>query len=202
MSIVNDIIKIKYVREGYMQNYPPHLLSDREMVDAFLKIEGEIPQGLKPAVEFLQSDNVSGYLMDRYVIPCIDEFDMDNLHKPDEDVLTALVDLVAFIHIVCNDQLKAMQKTDELVLPDWLNSYMLGSVVGPMSSTEDIHELLVLINLDNLDDVFTPGAYQTCLSVSRKWISKLPSTEGTRFPSPFGELHVMKSLVLDSLGLE
>lgn len=199
MSLINDTIKIKYVREGYMQNYPPHLLSDKEMVDAFLKLDEDIPQGLKPAVDFLQSDKASGYLLDMYVLPCIDLFDMDNLYKSDEDTLTALVDLVAFIHITCNNQLKAMTQTDELTLPDWLYSYMLKSVVGPMSDTAEIHDLLVMMNLDNLDDVFTIPAYQTCLDVSRKWIAKLPATEGTRFPTPFGEGHVIKSLRLSDV---
>jgi hypothetical protein len=34
---IHDIIKIKYVREGYLPNHPYHLISDEEMFDAFLR---------------------------------------------------------------------------------------------------------------------------------------------------------------------
>lgn len=37
MSIVHDIIKIKYVEEGYLPNYPYYLISDKEMIQAFLR---------------------------------------------------------------------------------------------------------------------------------------------------------------------
>lgn len=39
MSLVHDLIKIKYVREGYLPNYPYHLISDQEMCDAFINNE-------------------------------------------------------------------------------------------------------------------------------------------------------------------
>lgn len=38
--LVNDIIKIHYVREGYLPDYPYHLISDEEMYDAFLNESG------------------------------------------------------------------------------------------------------------------------------------------------------------------
>lgn len=37
MSIVHDVIKIKYVEEGYLPNYPYYLISDKEMIQAFLR---------------------------------------------------------------------------------------------------------------------------------------------------------------------
>lgn len=33
---ITDIIKIKYSDEGYLPDYPPHLISDEEMCEAFL----------------------------------------------------------------------------------------------------------------------------------------------------------------------
>lgn len=36
----HDIIKIKYIDEGYLPNYPYHMISDKEMIDAFLSEEG------------------------------------------------------------------------------------------------------------------------------------------------------------------
>lgn len=34
---IHDIIKIRYINEGYLPNYPYHMITDREMFDAFLK---------------------------------------------------------------------------------------------------------------------------------------------------------------------
>jgi len=34
---IHDIIKIKYINEGYLPNYPYHMITDKEMIDAFLK---------------------------------------------------------------------------------------------------------------------------------------------------------------------
>lgn len=39
MSFIHDIIKIRYIREGYLPNIPPHLISDEEMIDAFMHNE-------------------------------------------------------------------------------------------------------------------------------------------------------------------
>jgi len=37
---IHDIIKINYVNEGYLPNYPYHMITDREMFDAFLEPDG------------------------------------------------------------------------------------------------------------------------------------------------------------------
>ncbi len=36
MKYLHDIIKIRYVREGYLPNYPYHMISDNEMFNAFM----------------------------------------------------------------------------------------------------------------------------------------------------------------------
>lgn len=36
MSIIYDIAKIKYSNEGYLPDYPYHMISDKEMFDAFI----------------------------------------------------------------------------------------------------------------------------------------------------------------------
>ncbi len=41
MTLSIDNVKIKYSQEGYLPNYPPHLISDEEMFNAFLN-EGDI----------------------------------------------------------------------------------------------------------------------------------------------------------------
>ena len=38
MSLIHDIIKIKYINLGYLPNYPYHMISDREMFDAFIDL--------------------------------------------------------------------------------------------------------------------------------------------------------------------
>lgn len=40
MSFVHDIIKIKYIKEGYLPNHPYHLISDMEMFMAFMQPGG------------------------------------------------------------------------------------------------------------------------------------------------------------------
>lgn len=39
-NLIHNIIKIKYVNEGYLPNYPYHLISDAEMCDAFISDDG------------------------------------------------------------------------------------------------------------------------------------------------------------------
>ena len=33
---IHDLIKIKYIREGYLPNYPYHMISDEEVFNAFI----------------------------------------------------------------------------------------------------------------------------------------------------------------------
>ena len=35
--MIHDVIKIKLSREGYLPDYPPHLISDEEMCRAFIR---------------------------------------------------------------------------------------------------------------------------------------------------------------------
>lgn len=37
---IHDVIKIKYIREGYLPNFPYHLITDKEMIDAFWNADG------------------------------------------------------------------------------------------------------------------------------------------------------------------
>jgi len=37
---LHDIIKVDYVNQGYLPNYPYHLITDKEMFDAFLSDDG------------------------------------------------------------------------------------------------------------------------------------------------------------------
>ena len=50
--IIHDVIKMNYIRMGYLPDYPYHLISDKEMCDAFL------------------NDGDFSYFADNY--PCVD----------------------------------------------------------------------------------------------------------------------------------
>lgn len=165
MSLVHDLIKIKYVREGYLPNWPYHLISDQEMCEAFLtKSEGQY----------------SGYFIDNY--PSIN----DNLLE----VYQNLVDTIYSYMIRCH---KA--SGEPYIFPDWVYSYMLGTTISINSSVEDIHDLLVLLNADNLNDIFDSTSAQACYDVSKLWVNKLNSYgKDYRPPTCFGEPHVIKSL--------
>lgn len=64
---IHDIIKIKYSREGFLPDYPYHLVSDEEMFEAFLRHDG------KPC-----------FFYDSY--PCIDESLQDIYNKLIEEI--------------------------------------------------------------------------------------------------------------------
>lgn len=54
-SIIHDVAKILYSREGYLPDYPYHMISDREMFDAFI-------------------NNENNYFADNYPCPDDEEF--------------------------------------------------------------------------------------------------------------------------------
>lgn len=181
MSLIHDTIKIKFIKAGYLPNYPYHMISDSEMCDAFL--HNEAASG--------EDTQLAGFFVDMY--PCPDTVLHPKYFK--------LVDAILY-HI----QNLKQSNSDTCVLPDWVYSYMLGSVIGPSSNSVDIHDLLVLLDLDNLDDVFTSDASARCYIISEKWLKKLPEsstsesakleTIDSRPPTIFGEPHVIKSLRL------
>lgn len=181
MSLTHDIIKMKYVEEGYLPNYPFHMISDSEMCDAFLQA---IPKSADDSVYTADYEKTS-YFLDTY--PCISSEDSNLV-----DAYKLLISSMLW-HI---DQLKSSREA-EYTLPDWIYSYMLGVVVGPNSEISEIHDLLVLLGVDNIDDIFTESAAAKCLSISTNWVSKFPSNiRDHRHPTIFGEPHVIKYLRL------
>lgn len=161
---IHDIIKINYINEGYLPNYPYHLITDREMIEAFLKPN-------------------EGYFAANY--PCIDDSLADDYAK-----------LLTFITDKLNDYID-----NESEIPNWIYSYMIGSVISINSDPEDVYSLESLLNLDkNLwGSEFNLQLAKECLSVSKDWVKKLPSKYENRPPSMFGELHVIKSLRIDNI---
>ena len=191
MSLVNDTVKIKLVKYGYLKNYPPHLLSDEEMIEGFYKyFEDFYYKPMKR--EYENPAHVDPY-------PIISTY-ADN----QDDVMIEYLDILYdYIKSSCTSALElAHVQGEDVTVDDWIYSYMLGSVVGPKSDSKDIHDLLVLMNVDNTDDIFTRIASETCYKISKKWIAKTYlGSINKRPPSVFGELHVIKSLRLDQVSI-
>lgn len=163
--ITHTIIKMHYIRYGYLPNYPYHLISDKEMFDAFI-------------------NNEINYFDDNY--PC----EFESLR----DVYTELKDAIKY-HV----DKHLDDPYESYVIPDWVYSYMLGVPVTFDSSDLDKHDLLVLLDMDNLYDEITEPVMKSIYGVSKRWISKLtPTKRDHRPPTIFGEPHVLKSLRLDS----
>lgn len=103
--MLHDLIKIKYVKEGYLPNYPYHMISDEEMFNAFLGDDGYfeanypcinselteqfnlLKSGISEAIEnFLEDskpipDWVYTYMLGNSVSVNSDEVDVDELCK-------------------------------------------------------------------------------------------------------------------------
>ena len=187
MSLIKDTIKIKLSRLGYLPDYPYHLISDKEMCDAFIdtsKCSLKYEDGAIVENEVTWSDSRS---LDRFFdrnYPCL---------SASEILSTAyqkLVDAICY-NILC---LKS-SNSDNYELPDWVYTYMLGEVISVNADKRDIHDLLVMLGIDNMEDEFMSDAEAACYRVSMAWVSKLVSNK--RPPTLFGEPHVIKSLRLD-----
>ncbi len=174
-SFIHDIIKMKYVRIGYLPNYPYHLISDIEMCDAFLN----------------DKENSFCFFYDNY--PLLD----NSLRIPYDN----LVDSLKY-HI---EQLKKYQSNESTssnyyTLPDWMYSYMMGEVLSVKSDKQDLHDFFVMLGMDNIDDEFNALISRRCLEISQIWLRKLPSEDkGNRSPTMFGEPHVLKYLRLNQV---
>ena len=145
-----DNIKIKYSQEGYLQNYPPHLISDEEMCNAFLT---------NPISYFT---NIYPFLGEKY------ESDGETY----TDFYKAYLKLInAFKYHIC----RFLSSVDsfKVDLPNWVYSYMLGSVVNSTSPQEDRHYILVGLNCDNIDDILTVEYQLACYKLSQRWVNKL-----------------------------
>lgn len=236
---IHDTIKIEYIRQGYLPDYPYHLISDKEMFDAFIVDELVVDQDF--AMKIKQGDSSLWELPRNYIalyglasfefIPDGDTQSLvirgsrDKLSQfnqlvgldckcklsPDcyfaatypllyDSLSDAYEKLVDSIYYHIENYLTSFDIDSNATLPNWIYSYMNGSVIGVNSSQPDIHDLLVLLNLDNLDDVFTEKICHSCLEISEKWVSKLPPSKNVmRPPTMYGEPHVIKSLRISGL---
>lgn len=186
---IHDLIKIKLSRLGYLPDYPPHLISDEEMCDAFLpyKYDADDPEG---GYEDCMASTLN-YFRDTYYIDS--ECGINTDTSLDDIYRKLVVDIAYYIH-----QLKS-DLTGDYVLPNWVYSYMLGEVLGPKSDKLDLHDLFIMLGTDNTDDVFTIDCAKACYRESKAWLAKIPESLKVHRPnSIFGEMHVLKSLRLQA----
>lgn len=186
---IHDVIKIRYIDQGYLPNYPYHLISDEDMFEAFRKLE--------------YSQDATGDTFS----PSFEGFFWVNYSNPDEadlELSTAHAKLVTAIQYHIDQYLETKGAYS---IPDWVYSYMLGAVIGPTSDIKDIHDLILPLGTDNVDDVFDAASAKACLKESKEWIRRkllaqtvtIESTGAVidlRPPTMFGEPHVVKSIRL------
>lgn len=177
--MIHDIIKINLSREGYLPDYPPHLISDEEMCHAFISHKST-NRGI---IDWFHSNYP---VPERFVIGATTDADPHKVYSDD-----AYHALEAEIYDTVQE---FIADTDpDKKLPDWIYAYMMGVVVGPYSDVEDRHNMLALMGLDNKDDELTPEVYRACYRVSKLWLSKSNSTDRhPHVPTIYIEPHVVK----------
>ena len=195
MSLVQDIIKIKYTRLGYLPNYPYHLISDEEMFNAFI----DLSAGSDSASGSGDSDSVERFFEDTYPNP-FEEEDVEYISPSGEKISLSseYYRLKQYIVDTINEylQYQGTSEAEDHMIPDWIYTYMLGEVIYNSSDYRDIYDLLVLLDSANIDNEMTPMVCKQCYIKSTKFISTL--TTGVRPPTVFGEPHVIKQLRLEA----
>lgn len=178
--LVHDIIKIKYVKLGYLKkNYPYHLISDEEMFNAFIDLGNGFTSGLvDPDVKFFDTYYPNPFAEQHYIYK-------------DTSLSEKYSELKQYIINTINNYL-----ANEVKIPDWIYTYMLGEVIYNQSDYLDIQDCLTLLHCSNLNNEFTPEACAVCYQTSLNYISTL--TSGVRPPTVFGEPHVIKNLRLEA----
>lgn len=191
MSLIHDIIKIKYSKLGYLPGYPYHLISDKEMFNAFINLTDS-------------EDNVDRFFEDNYPNPFAEQDLVYRKLNPQGEVVSEVSlsgeydKLKAYIIKVIKAYLEyqGTESADLYTIPDWIYTYMLGEVVYNNSTYEDIYDTLALLGANNNDNKFTNKDCALCYTTSLKYISTL--TSGLRPPTVFGEPHVIKQLRLEA----
>ena len=197
MSLIHDIIKIKYTRLGYLPNYPYHLISDEEMFNAFINFNGEDDSSSGSSSG--SSSSVERFFNDNYPNPFAKE-DVEYISPSGERISlnNEYYRLKGSIIEIINAYLAHLGTTEEdnYAIPDWVYTYMLGEVIYNYSEYRDIHDLLVLLDSDNINNEMTPLICKKCYIKSTKFISTL--TTGIRPPTVLGEPHVIIQLRLET----
>ncbi len=195
--LVHDIIKIKYVKLGFIKkNYPYHLISDEEAFNAFIDLGTGFESSLiDPNVRFFDMYYPNPFAEEDYIYQkknskgeVIEEISLRGEYDK----------LKAYIISSINDYLQyyGTSEESEHQIPDWVYTYMLGEVIYRKSEYLDILDLLKLLDCSNIDNEFTREACVACYATSLNYISTL--TTGVRPPTIFGEPHIIKNLRMEA----
>ena len=205
IKFIHDTIKIRYTREGYLPDYPYHLISDEEMCDAFIKLPDNIQEYIIPDFFGPTSDLTSTSVdwFQAYLDSADIMYFKDHYPLIDESIEKWYLELVNRIFYEIQEFKNNL--SDDRALPDWVYSYMFGVTVGPASDKIDIHDMISSIEMgvDNLyDDYNLPCAIE-CYRISSNWLRRIIVPEGQtqRPPTMFGEPHVLKSIRLSEESL-
>lgn len=190
----HDVIKMRYSEEGYLPDYPPHLISDEEMFDAFIPMGGDDEYFHLDTKEDEITFNVSDWT--RYTNDTNPSYFKDNYPNVSPSNLLQYKMLIADIEY----HIQMYLTQQNYSIPSWVYSYMLKETIGPGSPKEDIHDLLVMLLCDNIDDEFTEEAALKCIDISIRRINAAGINKADHRPiTMFGEPFVMKYLRLRSL---
>ena len=165
-KLIHNLIKLKYSKEGYLPNYPYHLISDTEMCDAFLNDDKSKPS----------------YFYDNY--PCLDS----SLQEDYSKLVSSLKS-----HI---DRLKsskdAQYQLPDWVYAYMLGSVI--SVNSPELDRHDMFVLMNMDNNDDKFTAdISKYCYTLSKQWLSKLVE---SKRDGRVPTMFGEPHVVKYLRL------
>lgn len=186
-EFIHDIIKIKYSKLGYLPGYPYHLISDKEMFNAFINISDDDN-------EHFFEDNYPNPFEEQDVI--YKKLDNHGVVISEVSLRAEYENLKSFIKDSISQCISDVDNGLEASLPDWIYTYMLGEVIYENSPYLDIYDTLALLGASNTNNKFTPTACALCYNTSLKYISTL--APGVRPASVFGEPHVIKQLRLEA----
>src|SRR5574343_441788 len=172
LMFIHDIIKMEYVRQGYLPNFPYHLISDQEMFDAFIVFEIVVSES---QAKRIQQGNTSLWEAPKqfvtqyklqsfeYIEPELLGEESHVLIRGGQESITIFNDLCSInndirlsdacyfsanysmtydslqtdyhqlIDAICyhiSTYLKSVNAVEVTTIPDWVYSYMLGSVIG------------------------------------------------------------------------
>ena len=154
--LADILAKIRLSNSGYLPNYPYHLISDKELYDAFMDCKSG-----------------TGYFFDAY--PFLNNSALSVPYKQ-------LVLTIQYYLLLAQLSTAANARED---IPDWIYSYMLGFVIGVQSDKKDIHDLIYPLGVDNVDDDFNWQCSVACVNTSQEWIKRKHLSKLIRIPEKY-----------------
>ena len=170
-NLMHNLIKLKFIKEGYLPNYPYHLISDSEMCDAFLSDDTSKPN----------------YFYDNY--PCLDS----SLSDAYEELVNSLK-----YHLNClKSSSEAQYKLPDWVYAYMIGSVV--TVDSPELDRHDLFVLMNMDNVDDTFTAqISSKCYDISKQWLSKLPN---SKKDHRAPTMFGEPHIIKHLRLLNVGV-